>query len=316
MNLTKTNSPTIILFAFLSMVFWGLSFVWSKVVFDYYNPITTITLRLSISTVLLFLFLYFFMRREIKSLGKSLKLFVLLSFFEPFLYFIGESYGLKKVDATITAVIISTIPVFTALIGFYFLKERLSFVNFLGIFISCSGVIIMMLNKEMKFSAPIDGILLVFLAVFAAINYGVVMKKIDISFHPIFMIAVQNLIGTIWFLPLFLIFGIDNVKEVEPNFKLISSLIFLSIFASSLAFILYTYVVRNLGLAKANIYTNFIPIFTAVGAFFILNEQFTTMKIIGILVAIFGVYLSQRTVKIRKSGKLPVENQPTINIQG
>lgn len=316
MNLTKPNSPIIIVFAFVSMIFWGLSFVWSKVVFEYYNPITTITLRLAISTILLFTFLFFFMRKEIKPLGKELKMFVLLSFFEPFLYFIGESYGLKKVDATITAVIISTIPVFTALIGYYFLKERLTFINFLGIFISCSGVVIMMLNKEMTFSAPLDGILLVFLAVFAAINYGVVMKKIDTSFHPIFMIAVQNLIGTIWFLPLFLIFGIDNVKELSPNFELVSSLIFLSIFASSLAFILYTYVVRNLGLAKANIYTNFIPVFTAVGAFFILSEEFTALKIIGILVAIFGVYLSQRTVKLRKKGKLPAENQATINIQG
>ncbi len=316
MIISKRNNRIIVVFAFLSMIFWGLSFVWSKVVFEYYNPITTIFLRLAISAILLFSFLSIFMRREIKPLGKELKMFVLLSFFEPFLYFIGESYGLQKVDATITAVIISTIPVFTAIIGFYFLKERLSAINFVGIFISCTGVVIMMLNKEMSFSAPLDGVLLVFLAVFAAINYGVVMKKISTNYHPIFIIAVQSTIGVLLFLPLFLIFGIDNIMSVTPNFELVSSLIFLSLFASSFAFILYTYVVRYLGLAKANIYTNFIPVFTATGAFFILNEEFTGMKIIGILITIFGVYLSQRIVKKRKKDKLPPDNQSTINIQG
>lgn len=316
MIISKRNNRIIVVFAFLSMIFWGLSFVWSKVVFEYYNPITTIFLRLAISAILLFSFLAIFMRREIKPLGKELKMFVLLSFFEPFLYFIGESYGLQKVDATITAVIISTIPVFTAIIGFYFLKERLSTINFVGIFISCTGVVIMMLNKEMSFSAPLDGVLLVFLAVFAAINYGVVMKKICTNYHPIFIIAVQSTIGVLLFLPLFLIFGIDNIMSVTPNFELVSSLIFLSLFASSFAFILYTYVVRYLGLAKANIYTNFIPVFTATGAFFILNEEFTGMKIIGILITIFGVYLSQRIVKKRKKDKLPPDNQSTINIQG
>lgn len=290
------------------MICWGLSFVWSKVVFKYYDPITTITLRLSISAILLFTILFIFYRKEIKPLGKDLKWFVLLSFFEPFLYFIGESFGLQKVDATITSVIISTIPVFTAIIGFYFLKEKLTFINFIGIFISCSGVIIMMLNKEMKFNAPLDGVLLLFLAVFAAINYGVVMKKISFHYHPIFVIAVQNVIGTIWFLPLFLIFGFKNFITVTPNFELFSALISLSIFASSIAFILYTYVVRDLGIAKANIFTNFIPVFTAIGAFFILNEGLSWMKVIGIIITILGVYLSQRSIKNPKPDPEIIDN--------
>ncbi len=290
------------------MLCWGLSFVWSKVVFKYYDPITTITLRLIISSIILFAIIFIFYRKEIIPLGKDLKWFLLLAFFEPFLYFIGESFGLQKVDATITSVIISTIPVFTAIIGYYFLKEKLTFINFFGIIISCSGVVIMMLNKEMKFNAPLDGILLILLAVFAAINYGVVMKKISTKFHPIYMIAIQNVIGTLLFLPFFLIFGFTNFIKVTPNFELMYSLVFLSIFASSIAFILYTYVVRDLGLAKANIFTNFIPVFTAIGAFFILNEGFTVMKVIGIVITISGVYLSQRTVKNFKNRKLTADN--------
>lgn len=307
----KNHNTKIVLFAFLSMICWGLSFVWSKVVFKYYDPITTITLRLVISSVILFAVLFLFYRKEIVPLGKDLKMFVLLSFFEPFLYFIGESFGLQKVDATITSVIISTIPVFTAIVGFYFLKEKLTLINFIGIFVSCSGVVIMMLNREMKFNAPLDGILLIFLAVFASINYGVVMKKISVKYHPIFIIAVQNVIGILWFLPLFLIFGVHKFVQVTPNFELLASLICLSIFASSLAFILYTYVVRALGIAKANVYTNFIPIFTAIGAFFILNEGLTMMKVLGIVITISGVYLSQRTVKRRKLGKGVPENEYT-----
>ncbi len=282
------------------MMFWGLSFVWSKVVFKYYDPITTIILRLIISSILLFATLYIFYPKEIKKIDKNIKWFFLMAFFEPFMYFIGESFGLLKVDATFASVIISTIPVFTAAIGFYFLKEKLTFINFLGIVISCSGVIIMMLNNKMQFNAPLDGVLLIFLAVASAVGYGVIMKKISLHYHPIYIIAIQNLIGVILFLPLFAIFGYQKFITVTPNFELISSLLMLSVLASSIAFILYTYVVRDMGIAKANIFTNLIPIFTAIASLFILNEQFTLIKIIGITIVISGVYLSQRHVNKKR----------------
>ena len=67
----------------------------------------------------------------------------------------------------------------------------------------------------------------------------------------------------------------------------------LAIFASSLAFICYIHVVGKLGVSRANIFTNLIPIFTAIFSFFLLDEKFNVAKIIGIAIVIGGVFLSQ-----------------------
>jgi len=98
----------------LAMIFWALSFIWFKIANESFRPITIVFFRLVIAVVILFLYL-----SATGSIGKirkgDRKLFILLSVFEPFLYFIGESYGLTYVSATVGSVIISTIPVFVTI---------------------------------------------------------------------------------------------------------------------------------------------------------------------------------------------------------
>ena len=97
-----------ILFA---MLFWGLSFVWIKHLLNNNFPVFTIVfIRLVLASAVFVTLL---------SIGKKLqrveradyKDFILLAFFEPFLYFIGEDFGLKYVDASYAAVIIALIPI-------------------------------------------------------------------------------------------------------------------------------------------------------------------------------------------------------------
>ena len=298
MNSSRPSLPIIYVLIVLSMLFWGMTFIWSTIVFEYYNPIATITIRLFISVLILFIILFLFYRKYLVYPKGHVKWFLMMAFFEPFLYFIGESFGLQKVDPSITAVIISTIPVFTAIVGFYFLKEKISNKNIIGIFVSFSGVILMLLNKDFRFNAAPDGILLLLLAVFSAIGYGILMKKVSAFYHPILIIFIQNTIGLLMFLPLFILFDLNCVLAVSPNFELISSILMLSVFGSSLAFIFYIFAIREIGIAKSNVFTNLIPIFTAVASFFILNEMFTLMKVIGMSIAILGVYLSQIKPKL------------------
>jgi drug/metabolite transporter (DMT)-like permease len=58
-----------------------------------------------------------------------------LAFSEPFIYFIGETYGLQRVSPVITSLIISTIPVFTAIFMRCFFRATLTWINFAGIFV-------------------------------------------------------------------------------------------------------------------------------------------------------------------------------------
>lgn len=131
----RSGKYSIHIIAVIAMLLWGFSYVWTKIVFDYYEPFTTVFLRLLISSLVLILFIFIF--RKPKTIKKEhYKLFLLSAIFNPFLYFIGESFGLQYVSPTISAVIIATIPVFTPIAALLFLKEKLNWVNVLGLFIS------------------------------------------------------------------------------------------------------------------------------------------------------------------------------------
>ncbi|MDZ7775239.1 MAG: DMT family transporter [Bacteroidales bacterium] len=107
---------------FLAMLFWGLTFVWSSIVFEYYSPVTTLMMRLLISTSLMFLGLWIFgMFERIKK--EDTALFFLSALFNPFLYFLGENYGIKYSSATISAVVIAAIPVFTPVLDILPLRK-------------------------------------------------------------------------------------------------------------------------------------------------------------------------------------------------
>ena len=118
----------------IAMVFWGLSFIWSTQVFKYLNPTATIFFRLIISCVFLGILLFF---KDVKAksnegieslreigIKDNIKLFALAALFEPFLYFIFESYGLLNAAPVVSSAIIATIPLFTPIAAF-FLKNVL-----------------------------------------------------------------------------------------------------------------------------------------------------------------------------------------------
>lgn len=276
------------------MLFWGMSYVWSKIVFEYYSPLTTVFLRLVLSSG--FLLLYILIMKKAQKIRKAdFGLFFLSALFNPFLYFLGESYGLQRVSPTISAVIIATIPLFTPVLAYFTLKEKLSFINILGIVISFGGILLMTLEPDMSFRSSPLGILFLFGGVASAIIYTVILRKLTIRYSPLCIITYQNFIGIFYFLPFFLIFHYDNFIRVEPNRELILSLLQLAVFASSMAFIFYTVGVRNLGMSKANVYTNLIPLFSALTSYFLLDEFFDVNKIAGMGIVIGGLLLSQLT---------------------
>lgn len=177
-NQPKMNKKSLLIYGsiILAMLFWSFSFVWVKIVYLVYNPITTVFLRLCISSILLFIIGKGF--KQIGPIKKEDRLGVLaLAFFEPFLYFLGESFGLKYVSSTIGAVIISTIPLFSPVAAYYFHKEQLSKMNIIGIFVSIIGVAVIIFNKSFSLIVSPIGLACMFIAVGAAVGYSVVLKN-------------------------------------------------------------------------------------------------------------------------------------------
>jgi len=276
----------------VAMIFWSFSFIWYKEVYLNFSPLTVVFLRLAISSTLLFLF-----TASIKKLQKiqlkDYKLFLLAAFFEPFVYFLGEAFGMKLISSTLAAIIVATIPLFTPIAASYFYNEKLSAITLSGIILSVTGVCLVVFEKGFAISASIPGLLLMFLAVAGAIGYSVCVKKLADRYNSFTIVAWQNFIGAIYFFPLFIFFNPGMLKMFNYPLETFIPVLKMAIFASTLAFLFFTMGIGKIGITRANIFTNIIPVFTAILSFLLLGEQFNWVKITGIIIVITGLLLSQ-----------------------
>ncbi len=284
----------------LAMLFWGLSYIWYKEVYVYVDPITTIEFRLIISTLLLAVFSI--ATRKLQRIEKAdITWLLLLSLFQPFLYFLGESLGIKVISSTLASVIIATIPLFTPITGYYFYREKLTLKNYAGILLSIIGVLLVMYNDNPETGNSVTGVLLMFLAVFAGVGYSVVVKKMSGKYNPFTIVTYQNAIGTLFFIPFIMAWEWQDLVAMKFSMNMFYPLMKLAVFASTIAFLLFTISIKQLGISKSAVFTNSIPVFTAVFAFIVLKEDMGGLKILGITIVIFGLLLSQiNRLKTRK----------------
>ncbi len=282
------------------MIFWSFSFIWFKIANETYLPLTIVFIRLVIAVVLLTIFL-FLTGGFVKIKKADRKYFFVLALFEPFFYFLGESFGLTYVSATVGSVIISTIPVIAALGAWIFYREKLRIINYAGIILSFIGVIIFILNKDGAISFNIKGLVLLLLAVLSAVGFNLTLNRLVGTYSPVFIVTVQNIIGVALFLPVFLFTDLRQFINTPFAAKSFIPIIELSVFASCGAFILFAYSIQKIGVSRANVFTNSIPIFTAVFSFFILGDKLTLQNIAGMAIVITGLFMSQINGRQKKA---------------
>jgi drug/metabolite transporter (DMT)-like permease len=277
--------------ALLAMFFWSFSFIWFKIAYKAYEPITIVLFRLILASAIIFIFS--------KAIGKLENLkkedrgwMLLLSFFEPFMYFMGESFGLKYISSTVAAVVISTIPLFTTLAAWYFYNEKLSRTNFAGLLVSFIGVSMVVFDTAYGLSASPLGLALEFIAVLSTIGYAVVLKRLTARYNGYTIISYQNLFGVFMFLPFWLIFESSVALQTPFNYEAFSAILKLAVFASVLAFIFFTYSIRHLGINRSNMFVNVIPVFVAIFSFLILGDKINIQKATGIMIVISGLFLA------------------------
>lgn len=276
----------------LTMLFWSMSYIWIKIVYQCFNPVTTVFFRLLLAAPMTYA-----LAKLLKKLQpvqpKDRKFMVILSLLQPFLYFLFESYGLKFVSPTVTAVIITTIPLFTPLAAYYFLKERLSLLNIVGLLISFTGVLLVVVKGDLTLAASPLGLLLLGMAVATGVTYTTFLKKVSDKYNALTIVTYQNFLGVLWFLPLFLLVDLGHAMNASPGVEVLGSLFLLALLPSTLGFILFAYSVKELGASRASMFGNMLPAFTALFAWLVLDEMITYRMIIGISIVIAGLFAAQ-----------------------
>ncbi|MCK9556531.1 MAG: DMT family transporter [Candidatus Cloacimonetes bacterium] len=274
-----------------AMFFWAITFVWYKIAFETYRPYEIVFLRLFLASVLLF-GLMVISRHWQKMQAKDLWRMMIVAFFEPFLYFNGEANGMQFVSSSMGSIIIATIPIFAAIGAWLILKEKLSIYVIMGVIVSCLGVGIMSYGSG-DLSATLKGVKFLGLAIFGAVGYSLTVRPLTLKYSTLTIVAYQSFFGALYFLPMFLIFDGNHFFMVSHSLRGLTTIVAMSLFATIGAFVLYTDVIRSLGVAKSNIFTNLIPVFTVVLAFFILGDPIGIRTIVGLALTLLGLVLSQ-----------------------
>ena len=280
----------------LAMLFWSLSFIGYKVAFHYFQPMALIFFRMVLSAL--------FMALLIRVTGWSEKIhrsdykrFLFMALFEPLLYFLGESYGMKMVTATTGSVIVSTIPLLVPVAAWLLYRERISWIKVFGLIVSFAGVILVLMGPGFKIEAKPLGVALMFMAVFSAVCYSIVIVDLAKKYKPLTIVQMQSFLGALLFLPIFLATDLKATLQITPGWDVVLPLLFLAIFPSSLSFVFFTAAVREIGITRANAFCNFIPVFTALISFLFLGETFGAAKLAGIPIVIAGLMLAQLSLK-------------------
>jgi len=275
--------------ALSATLFWGASFVWYKQAFLAFDAISIIFFRLVMASIFMFLASKVFYSKE-KIKKEHYKQFLILALMQPLSYFMFESYGMKFVNSTLGALIIAMIPLFTPIFTYFTVREKITVYHVIGLIMSFIGVALV-IRHDFTGSVSLLGILLLLMAVISANFYGVMVKKLLQEYSGFTIVKIQNMIGLIYLLPLFIIFERNKLSSLQ--FSDFIPIIELSIFGSSLAFVFKTYAIKKIGLINSNIFANMIPVYTAIIAYFVLGDVLGMRRFIGIIIVIFGLVLSQ-----------------------
>lgn len=308
----KSNLLTYTLLS-LSVIFWGVSFIFTKELFLTEPNLTVTTLiflRLGLASAVMVpsLLVLRRLRRDASLLPPlrkgDLKWFLLLTLCEPFLYHLCETSGVQLVSGSLASVVIATIPLFVPFGMWVAYREAIRPTLLLGVLLSLVGVALTLLGGQ-GLTGNLRGILLLSGAVVIAVVYTLLLVKVVHHYNPLVITTYQNLIGLAFFLPLLLLQA-WLTPAGEPGAGLLALgwsaktlllLLTLGICCSTLAYAFYNYGVRRLGASRACIFNNAIPIFSLIAAILLQQETFAWSKVAGIVLVISGLLLAQRTPK-------------------
>lgn len=295
----RQKKSVIYIASIFAILLWGMSYLWTDQLISLEIPIFYfVFVRILLAGIALFIF----NAATIKVTGiqkRDWPKFLMLSFCEPFIYFICETYGLKATGSpTLSAMIIATIPIFSIGAGIIFFREKINAINIGGILLSLVGIVMVAMAKGSLGENFIWGIVLLLIAVISEVGHASFTKKLSGSYPSQIIVMYQFLIGSIFLLPLFIWKGLDNFDpSVYLSVNAWHPILCLAILCSSLAFTLWVGTIKTLGVAKSSIFSALIPVAAALIAWLIGRESLDTRQWIGIAISAIGVIMSQYTRK-------------------
>ncbi len=275
-----------------SLVF-GFSFLFSKEALEIVSPFHLLGFRFIMAAIVITLLkISGFIETNFRE--KSIKPLILISIFQPVLYFTFEIMGINFTTSSQAGLMISLLPVAVAILAAIFLKEIPSRLQLFCIILSVMGVgLVMAVQGELGADTHYLGIILLIGAVLSGGFYNIISRSISLNYSPVEITYFMCYTGAILFniIGLYRFQGSLNAYvEYIFNPQIIASVIYLGALSSVLAFFMLNYALSRLPASQASVFANLTTVISILAGVFIRGEPFYPLQAVGALLIILGVW--------------------------
>lgn len=283
------------LLGFFSVLVWGSSFIFSKILLEVFTPLQIMTMRFIIAYVVLWCL---YPKRE-KTSAKDEIGIMLLSVFASTIYFICENNALLYTLASNVSIIVAAAPIITALLACLFSKKnKVTRNTWIGFGIAFAGVALVVFNGTvvLKFN-PLGDLLSLGAAISWSVYSVMVAHYVD-RFSSFFLMRKLTFYGLITTLPILFLSGEGSIPlQLLADPARLLSLVFLGVMGSGICYVTWNMATRRLGIIAVSNYIYVNPFVTMITAGIFLHEPITLMGIGGMVLIIAGIVISLRKAK-------------------
>jgi len=273
--------------AMLSTFLWASAFPATRYALHYYSPVSLMVMRFV--TASLTLGVIGLLKKMRPPKVKDLPMFAASGLTGVFLYSYLFNTGSVSVSAGVSSFIIASSPIFTLILTRIFLKEIVKPVCWVGVIISFCGLAAVTLTQVTEFSFDF-GIFLIICAAISSGAYSTIMRGLTKSYTALEATTytiIAGTLGTLLYLPV-------AIKEIpDSNFTVNLIVVFMGIFPAAVAYLAWSYALAKAKkTAHVSVFTYLIPFVSALLAYVWLRETLSVFTLIGGLVIIAGMVLT------------------------
>ena len=279
-----------ILLTFLALI-WSSAFFNIKIATFSYGPITIALGRVFFGAIPVLL-LCLYKKIKIEAFSKDWHWFAMIGFINLVAPFFLISYGVKSVQSNLAAILMSTTPLSSTVLGHFFTKnEKFNFIKTFGILIGFSGIIYLFSDNLLINDNNFISALLILLGSTCYVVGGVLTLKISEKKN-------ENVTGSILIWAIIILVPLASFIEkpwnLNPSTESTVSIIYLGVVSTGLAWLLRFRILKNNGLIFQSQVSYLIPIFGMILGYIFLKEVVTFKVIVSLIAVLIGLYFVKK----------------------
>ena len=287
------RQPNLIDYFLLTLLalIWASAFFNIKIATYSFGPVTIALLRVFFGAIPVLL-LCFYKKIKVEAFSKDWYWFAIIGFINLVIPFFLISYGVKSVQSNLAAILMSTTPLSSTILGHYYTKnEKFNFTKTIGILIGFAGIVYLFSDNLLINESNFISAILILVGSTCYVIGGVLTLKIKEKKN-------ENVTGSIliWaviiLIPLSLF--IEKPWTYNPSIQSTVSVIYLGLVSTGIAWLLRFKILVDNGLIFQSQVSYLIPIFGTILSYIFLKELITVKVLISLIAVVIGIYFVRR----------------------